>query len=235
MPVLNHYASHLDRKGYAQKTLLDELTTLKQAVKWMIEAKHLIGCEPIELPLRKVESERAYCYRPAEVRAIVDRCRQLPSLNWLGDVVVGLACTGMRIDELVNMKWTDVDFENGGRITLTDESFRGDTGGTRRTLKSGRSRSFPIYTELLPVLQGLPRVDQYVFHGPRSGRLKADTVRRVLVRDALEPLASKFPSTSGGKGFVDGRLHSFRHYFVKHVRHQQKHFRAGSHGVGWPR
>jgi integrase len=120
----------------------------------------------------------------------------------------------MRIDELVNMMWADVDFNNGGRITLTDESSRGNTGGPRRTLKSGHSRSFPIYADFLPVLLRLPRIDKYVFHGPRRGRLKADTVRRVLVRDVLEPLAGKFPSTNGGKGFTDGRLHSFRHYFV---------------------
>jgi integrase len=214
VPILERYASHLEGLGYAQKTLLNELTTLKQAVKWLIEAKHLTGCEPIDLPLRKVESERAYCYRPAEVRAIVERCRQIPAVNWLGDVVVGLACTGMRIDELVNMKWADVAFENGGRITLTDESYRGNTLGPRRTLKSGRSRSFPIYAEFLAVLQHLPRIDQFVFHGPRGGRLKADTVRRVLVRDVLVPLVGKFPSSNGGKGFVDGRLHSFRHYFV---------------------
>jgi integrase len=64
------------------------------------------------------------------------------------------------------------------------------------------------------VLIRLPKIDQHVFHGPRGGRLKADTVRRVLVRDVLKPLAAKFPLNSGGQSFVDGRLHSFRHYFV---------------------
>jgi integrase len=42
--------------------------------------------------------------------------------------------------------------------------------------------------------------------------LKPDTVRRILVREVLEPLAHRFPRT-GHKGFRDGRLHSFRHYF----------------------
>ena len=30
----------------------------------------------------------------------------------------------------------------------------------------------------------------------------------------LTPLAKKFPAIDGGQSFVDGRLHSFRHYFV---------------------
>ena len=53
-------------------------------------------------------------------------------------------------------------------------------------LKSGRSRSFPIHPDLLKVLQGMPRVDAYVFHGPRGGRLKPDTVRRILVREVID-------------------------------------------------
>lgn len=210
--VLSRYASHLEKLGYAQKTLHNELTTLKQCVHWLTEAGHLIGHEPIVLKLRKAESQRAYCYRPVEVEAILKRCCEIPELGWLGDAVTGLACTGVRIEELVQMKWSDLDFANG-YITLADESGRAVTNEARRTLKSGHSRSFPLHRDLLVVLQQLPRIDAYVFHGPRGGRLKADTVRRVLVRDVLTPLAPQFPGT-GGQSFIDGRLHSFRHYFV---------------------
>jgi integrase len=83
----------------------------------------------------------------------------------------------------------------------------------RREVKSSRSRSFPIHPNLLKVLQSLPRVDGYVFHGRRGGRLKPDTVRRVLVREVIQPLSAKFPTPEGEKGFQDGRLHSFRHAF----------------------
>ena len=212
--VLNAYASYLEKQNYAQKSLLNELTTLKQAVRWLIDAGHLEGCEPIKLPLRKVESQRAYCYRPAEVTAMIMHCGTKAELAWLGAVIVVLACTGMRIDELVNLKWLDIDFDNE-RVTLADESGRGAGDGPRRTLKGGRSRWFPIHPDLLVVLKRIPKTDDYVFHGPRQGRLKADTVRRILVREVLKPLASLFPPpTHGGQSFVDGRLHSFRHYFV---------------------
>jgi integrase len=50
-------------------------------------------------------------------------------------------------------------------------------------------------------------------HGPKGGRLKADTVRVILIRDVLKVLSGRFPSSSGQVGFVDGRLHSFRHFF----------------------
>ena len=63
------------------------------------------------------------------------------------------------------------------------------------------------------MLNRLPRRAPYVFYGPRGGRLKPDTVRRVLIREVIEPLAHKFPTPEGKRGFSHGRLHSFRHYF----------------------
>jgi integrase len=55
--------------------------------------------------------------------------------------------------------------------------------------------------------------DGRIFHGPQGGILKPDTVRNILIREVLEPLAKRFPKAATKKGFRDGRLHSFRHYF----------------------
>jgi integrase len=211
--VLTGYASDLQTQGYAHKSIVNELTTLKQAIKWMIEQGHLGGMEPVKLKLRKAESESAYCYRPAEIRAMIEYSRADETLDWLGNVIVALACTGLRIAELTQLRWSDLDLSTG-RLQLTDETGRSSTAdGQRRELKSGRSRSFPIHADLLAVFQELPRSDGYVFHGPRGGRLKPDTVRRILVRDVIRPLTERFPTPEGERGFRDGRLHSFRHAF----------------------
>lgn len=119
--LLTAYAAHLEGKGYAHKTLVNELVTLKQAVKWMINAGHLRGVKPIDLKLRKAESERAYCWRPEEVRAMVERCRATAGLLWLAGVIIALACTGLRIAELVSLRWSDLDTATG-RSRLTDET-----------------------------------------------------------------------------------------------------------------
>lgn len=42
--VLCRYAAYLENLGYAQKTLLNELTTLKVCIRWLIEAGHLVNC-----------------------------------------------------------------------------------------------------------------------------------------------------------------------------------------------
>ena len=78
-------------------------------------------------------------------------------------------------------------------LRLTDETARPvKNGDKRRELKSGRSRSFPIHPDLQAILQRMPHVDSYIFHGPRGGRIKPDTVRRMLVNDVIRPLAKGF-------------------------------------------
>ena len=56
--------------------------------------------------------------------------------------------------------------------------------------------------------------DGAIFHGPRGGTVKPDTVRNILIRDVLEPLSDQFPTPAGELGFINGRLHSCRHYFA---------------------
>ena len=63
------------------------------------------------------------------------------------------------------------------------------------------------------MLRRLPRQQAATFLGPRGGKLKPDTVRRLLIRDVLTPLAEKFPTPEGQRGFRDGRPNGFRHYF----------------------
>ena len=211
--LLLQYAAYLNENGFAHKTQHTELVTLKQTVKWLITEGHLPGVDPIQLKLRKAESKRAYCWTPEEVKTMIEYAHNNEPLRWLGDVMVALATTGLRIAELVSLRWADVNLTTK-RLELTDETAHPiGPGLERRQLKSGRGRSFPINMALLGILERLPRVGKYVFYGPRGGRLKPDTVRRILIRDVINPLSKRFPSSGEEDGFRNGRLHSFRHYF----------------------
>jgi integrase len=214
--VLEEYAAYLDDEGYAYATEYLELITLKQAMKWFVEADLLPSQCLFRLPVSKPHGTSTYCYRIEEFVAIVEFCKANPELTWLHDVVVGLGCTGLRISELASLRRSDIDFENN-LIRIVDETalaHRMAKGQARQT-KTKRSRSFPIVSELKTVLENMRQhPDGMVFHGPRGGKLKPDTVRRILIRDVLTPLAKRFPKPEGEPiGFADGRLHSFRHYF----------------------
>ncbi len=213
--VLQEYACHLERnRRAAYRTQFLEITTVKQVVGWLIRAGRLPqGCR-IDLPLRKPQGSRTYCWRPEEVRAMVDYCRAKPELNWLGNVLVALAFTGLRIAELSGLRWSNIDMASG-MIHLPDNTSTARPGDALQTTKSGRDRSFPIHAKLRDVLRELPQTAAgFVFFGPRGGRLKPDTVRTILVKDVLRPLAPKFPTRAGERGFASGRLHGFRHTFV---------------------
>lgn len=163
--------------------------------------------------MKKADCERAYCYTRTEVEAMLKLCDQSAELKWLQNTIVALACTGMRISELCNLKWSDIRFDRQ-MLTVADESGFANQSDDTRSNKSSRTRHLPLRSELLAVLESLPKTDKYIFHGPRGGRLKADTVRNVLKRELIEPLTARFPKQfENERSFEDGRLHSFRHYF----------------------
>lgn len=212
---LESYAAWLDDKGYAYRTEFLELTTIKQAVNWLIEEGHLPSENQIRLPLTKPKGTDTYCWRTDEVTAMLDLCKAAPQLQWLHGVITALTCTGMRISELASLRWSDVD-DQQEQITLKDETTsrrQGITGSLRQT-KSRRTRSFPIHSDLRAVLGRIEHAaDGLIFHGPKGGGLRPDLVRLTLIRDVLTPLSERFPTADGEIGFTDGRLHSFRHYF----------------------
>jgi integrase len=218
--VLRGYAAFLkstaarsSKKPYADKSVTTELTFLKGLVKWFIREGHLCDKEPIALKLAKPESQRPYCYTREEVAAMVDHCLETQRIAWMADVIIALACTGLRISELAGLRWSDIDMVKQVLVLTRQAAYR-KPEEERRVLKSKRSRTLVIAKDLRRVLQRLPRhKDGFVFHGPRGGRLKDDFVRRRLISQVLEPLKERFPAEAGEKGFADGRLHSFRHYF----------------------
>ena len=213
--ALLSYAAWLDEEGYAYATEYLELTTLKQAIKWFVDEGDLPRSAIVCLQLSKPVGTGTYCWTADEVRAMVDRCRSHHALAWLGEVLVALACTGLRISELGALRWSDIDWE-ANVISIRDESTQAHRRNNRqpRETKTGRGRCFPIHRDFRAVLEGMSRCDDgSVFHGPKGGKLKPDTVRRVLIRDVILPLAKRFPTPKGETGFKDGRLHSFRHFF----------------------
>jgi len=210
--LMDEYAGWLDGESYEYATQYLELTTLKQVLKFLIENQHLPPTVAFSYPLKKPDGTDTYCWKPAEVEAILNHC-ETPELSWLRAAIVGLAATGLRISELASLRWSDVDLEKGF-VTLTDETKKNSKRLEKRSTKSGHDRSFPIHPMLADLLRTMPQhPDGRVFHGPLQGQIKADTVRRILIRDVLTPLAPRFPAAPDQRGLIDGRLHSFRHFF----------------------
>lgn len=212
--VLEAYLGHLEKCGLAYRTQYLEGNTIKAIVAFLIEKKELPAEARLTVKLKKPQGTDTYCWRTAEVLAILEHARGRPELRWLHDVLATLAYTGMRIGEVIALRWSNLDLSTD-KIYLVDETASSRRGSQpRQTLKGGQNRSFPIHPDLKPILEAIAKgSDGYVFRGPRLGRLKADTVRNIFIRDVLRPLAAEFPTPVGEIGFAHGRLHSFRHFF----------------------
>lgn len=211
--LLKRYSAYLENKEYAWRTICLELNTIKQVVTWLIKEEFLPDGKTIDLSLPKAQGTSTYCWKREEVAAMVNYCRKTKALHWLGDVIICLACTGLRISELASLQWSDIDL-NEGMLRLTDETMvKKKSKAAKRTTKSGYNRSFPIHSDLVKLFDEMPIHSGKVFRGPRSGQLKPDTVRVILIRDVITPLTKTFPQGEDETGFADGRPHSFRHYF----------------------
>ena len=211
------YGAWLASKHYSDATVYLEVTLLKQLVKWMIAGKLLPESSRLELKVQRSQTSDTYCYSRENVKAMVQLCQSIPELLWLGDVIVALATTGLRIGELVELRWSDVDL-GAGVIVLADNrhSGRARKVGAVRTTKGRRSRRVDIHIRLREVLVRLAHRSEggRVFRGFKGGNVDPDKVLKVLKRDVIGSLKYRFPTAEGEIGFAHGCVHSFRHYFV---------------------
>ncbi|MBL9163312.1 MAG: tyrosine-type recombinase/integrase [Planctomycetaceae bacterium] len=212
---LTDYLAWLDGEQYAYGTEYFEGTVLKQALKYLVESKSLPNECRIVLHLDRPSGTDTYCYTDEEVAAMIHHCREIATLDWLGDAIVGLSHTGMRISELSQLTWSAIDMERK-LVVIKDESRRSHIQGrTLRTNKGRRDRRFPIHPTLYEMLLRHSKKGIFgrVFKAAKGGALHDGNLRKIFVEQVLAPLAGRFPTPPGEIGFANGRLHSFRHYF----------------------
>ncbi|QDT36854.1 Tn916 familye transposase [Stratiformator vulcanicus] len=147
---------------------------------------------------------------------MIQHCRNTAGLTWLADIILGLARTGLRIGEFVDLRAEDIDLQRN-LIRVVSETGNSGDSSTRRT-KNGKSREVPIHPELRPILERL-RTDSpgYVFRTASGHKLRPDRLREQFVAKALRPILDEFPDD---RLLAKGRLHSFRHHFCSEAIRQ---------------
>lgn len=212
--AVERYGNSLSR-SHADRTAYFELTLLKSVNRWLIANGYLAASAVLQYPLRKPQGSSTYCPSVGEVTAMVQRCAGDPELMWLGDVILAMACTGLRISELCELRWSDVNLERN-MIRIADERASGakHRGALIRTTKGRRSRVVPIHPRLRLLLVRMKRnPDGRVFHASRGGPLRSRNVLHAFKRDVIEPLTKRFPTPEDERGFRHTTLRSFRHFF----------------------
>jgi integrase len=176
----------------------------------------------LDYPMAKATESDTFCFTDSQFEAMIRQSTKLPEPRWLYPVLLTLGLTGVRISELIGLRWADIDFAKK-RIRVKDERYgRKGTTGAARTTKGRKSRRVPIFRPLLQVLQQLPKhKDGFVFHGAKGARVDQDRVLRAFKRDILMPLREKFPTLEGEIGFEHGVIHGLRHHFVSRMARER--------------
>ena len=147
--------------------------------------REAVACSLIrENPFHEMRQEKVgqrpwHCISPAECRRLIE---ESPSLRWRGMIVLGYCC-GLRLGEVINLTWSDVDFEKHQLRVVRKTASESRAAWTPKD-KDMRTVPLPeVAVSVLAVLQ-LSAADgqEYVFvisRGPTAGdRVKQSNLWR---------------------------------------------------------
>jgi integrase len=122
--------------------------------------------------------------------------------------------TAMRIGEAWMVEWTDLDIEGLSVVCNHPE-------------KHSKARSFQLTPQLVQMLQGLPKINQYIFNcgiKTRFGHEEAKTHQahlerqKALLTHARKKIAEKLKNPR----LLKIHYHTFRHYKATQLYHQTR-------------
>ena len=159
-------------------------TAFSKGVQW-----GLVPSNPVKLVKLYSEKDRARTryLSPTEKAALLAACS--PELRRL--VLIALK-TGMRKSELLGLRWQDVDF-GANQIKI-------------RKSKSGRMRFIPLHSDVLEVLNDLPKGGDIIF---TSSNGNAYTL--------YGQVRTQFDVALGKAGILNFRFHDLRHTFASEM------------------
>ncbi len=184
------YRQWLAERGYADKTIYGALTLAKQVFKWGFQEGRLREYRLGAARIAKARARPQPCFTTEQVELIIANAKGIEKVAF-----ATLAYTGLRIGELEQLQWVDVQFDRGdlGMFYIR-------RGGSNGTTKDKDHRFVPIHPRIRPLLEALPRTDERVFPNiAEPGLLKR--LKEVCAEIGL-PNPQQF------------KLHSFRHRFA---------------------
>lgn len=188
--IIEQYQTERLQKGYKPATVNRHIATIKhmftKAVDWnMVEDETLKRIRKAKL---LAENNRRLRYLPKEeCRTLVNAC-----CGHLKPIVVTALNTGMRKEEVLSLKWDNVDLKHG--FILLDVT------------KNGERREVPINATLHNTLSGIVRrIDiPHVFYDASTGK-------------RYNNIQTSFTTACKRAKIRDFRFHDLRHCFASHL------------------
>jgi len=103
------------------KTVNLELTVLRAALNWAVDNEMIDSSPANRLKmLKETDSKKGQVINPDEVGLLLNGCDGIDDGQWFKDILLTFLNTGMRLGELRNLTWDDID---GDIIKIQDKPF----------------------------------------------------------------------------------------------------------------
>ena len=178
----------------APLTLHKESNVIKQMLNFAVDDER-IECNPFKrFRLTRPSPRPQPVFRAADVETILAKATE----PWRSIFTV-LAFTGMRISELTHLTWSDVDLQGRWLHIRAKDGWEP---------KNGDDRDLPLHPRAIAVLMRLPRRSRWVFCD--DGHNGDAPPSRIDGPAAL----GKLKTVLRHIGISEGKLHTFRHFFI---------------------
>ncbi len=151
---------NLEKKGRSPQTIKHVLTLIKRIFNFALNKGYVefIPAKLQNIQLPRVDNKVTENLTHAQIKTLLEVLDNQKDQN-LASIMKLALYTGMRKTALLNLKWTDLDFENSF-ITLRGE-----------TAKKGKTEMIPMNAMARDVLEKIERsTSEYIFANPFTGK-----------------------------------------------------------------
>ncbi|HEY2334385.1 MAG TPA: tyrosine-type recombinase/integrase [Solirubrobacterales bacterium] len=201
--MVEGFRDALVAEDLSDRTVNKYLTVLHGLFVWA-QRRHKLPANPVANVERRPHAKRGNIdvFSREEVLALV----RAAASGQDGTIFLTAAFTGLRLGELLALRWRDVDFTNSA--VHVRQSF---TNGRVDTPKSGQERVVPMADEVAEALAKLGKREDYtadddlVFCGAKGGHLAGHKLR------------DRYKAALKKAGLRELRFHDLRHTFGSHA------------------
>lgn len=177
------------------------------AVRWGLLSRNVASAVQVARPVR--DTDRVHAMPRDVVLALVVASRQ----TRLGAMVSITLMTGLRKGEVLALKWSDVDIDNGTLIVMRSAYRKGGVGMLTKTTKTDRVRTISLPRQAAEILREHKR-DQAAMRLAAGPLWRADDF--VFTTEVGGLLDEKVPNTilhrvCAKAGLPPERFHNLRH------------------------
>ena len=194
--LLDEYRAWRTKAEAEPATLYHECTLFKQLLNFAVR-REMLGKSPLASAKLKKPKHDEPAFTLEQVQSILS----LSPEPWRSIFEV-LAFAGLRIGELSWLTWEDIDLTSGFLHVRSKDGWQ---------IKDSENRKIPLHARLQILFSQMPPATGWVFKGPPCPKFSKGG-QQIAERRALNMLRKILEKA----GIDEGKLHTFRHFFVVH-------------------